>query len=52
MIYFDGYMEDANGNMYDVGYDGVRSFAIAATKVTDSVVQYWLDKQSYMLRVL
>lgn len=28
------------------GYEGVRSFAIATTKVTDSVVQYWLDKKS------
>jgi len=46
MIYFDGYMEDANGTLYDVGYEGVRSFAIATTKVTNSIVQYWLNKQS------
>jgi len=46
MIYFDGYMEDVNGTLYDVGYEGVRSFAIATTKVTNEVVQYWLDKQS------
>lgn len=30
----------------DVGYEGVRSFTIATTKVTNEVVQYWLDKQS------
>nr|WP_245248299.1 right-handed parallel beta-helix repeat-containing protein [Methanobacterium petrolearium] len=46
MIYFDGYMEDENGTLYDVGYEGVRSFAITTTKVTNEVVQYWLDKQS------
>ena len=32
--------------MYDVGYEGVRSFAIATTKVTNEIVQYWLNKQS------
>ena len=41
MIYFDGYTEDG-----DAGYEGVRSFAIVTTKVTNSVMQYWLDKQS------
>jgi hypothetical protein len=41
MIYFDGYTEDG-----DAGYEEVRSFAIATTKVTNSIVQYWLDKQS------
>nr|WP_319374397.1 hypothetical protein [uncultured Methanobacterium sp.] len=46
MIYYDGYMEDTNGTQYDVCYEGVRSFAIATTKVTNSVVQYWLNKQS------
>ncbi|NMO09184.1 right-handed parallel beta-helix repeat-containing protein, partial [Methanobacterium subterraneum] len=41
MIYFDGYTEDG-----DAGYEGVRSFAIATTKITNNVVQYWLDRQS------
>jgi len=43
MIYFEGYVSDTDGNLYDAGYEGVR---IATNKVTDSVVQYWLDKQS------
>ena len=30
----------------DAGYEGVRSFAIATTKITNNVVQYWLDRQS------
>ncbi|PKL66220.1 MAG: hypothetical protein CVV28_11995, partial [Methanobacteriales archaeon HGW-Methanobacteriales-1] len=46
MVYFDGYSADANGTTYDVGYEGIRSFAIATTEVTDSVVQYWLGKKS------
>jgi len=41
MIYFNGYTEDGNA-----GYEGVKSFAIATTKVTDSILQYWLDKKS------
>ncbi|BDZ68575.1 NosD domain-containing protein [Methanobacterium ferruginis] len=41
MIYFNGYTEDGNA-----GYEGVRSFTIATTKVTNNVVQYWLAKQS------
>lgn len=27
------------------GYEGVRSFAIATTKVTDGILQYWLDQK-------
>jgi parallel beta-helix repeat protein len=41
MIYYNGYTEDG-----DAGYEGVRSFAIATTKVTDSVMNYWLNKKS------
>jgi len=29
----------------DEGYDGVRSFAIVTTKVTDDILRYWLDKK-------
>jgi hypothetical protein len=29
----------------DAGYEGVRSFAIITTKVTDEVLQYWLDQK-------
>ncbi len=28
------------------GYGGVKSFAIATTKVTDSIAQYWLNQNS------
>jgi len=41
MVYLDGY-----GKEGDVGYEGVRSFAIATTKVTDTIVQDWLKKAS------
>jgi|GEM_PF-1311396 len=29
----------------DAGYEGVRGFAIVTTKVTDKILQYWLDKK-------
>jgi len=29
----------------DAGYEGVRSFAIVTTKVTDDILQYWLDQK-------
>mgnify|MGYP001241457448 FL=1 len=29
----------------DAGYEGVRSFAIVTTKVTDEILQYWLDQK-------
>ncbi|NYB52640.1 MAG: hypothetical protein HVN35_08800 [Methanobacteriaceae archaeon] len=29
----------------DAGYEGVRSFAIVTTKVTDEMLQYWLDEK-------
>ncbi len=28
----------------DAGYEGVRSFAIVTTKVTDDILRYWLDE--------
>ena len=27
------------------GYEGVRSFAIVTTRITDDVLQYWLDQK-------
>lgn len=30
----------------DAGYEGVRSFAIATTEVTDETLQHWLNKRS------
>lgn len=41
MVYLEGYSNDG-----DAGYEGVRSFAIATTKVTNNVVHYWLNRQS------
>ena len=29
----------------DAGYEGVRSFAIVTTKVTDEILKYWLDQK-------
>lgn len=54
IIYADGFytyqtgIDQNNITHYTVepaGYEGVRSFAIAATKVTDGILQYWLDQK-------
>jgi parallel beta-helix repeat protein len=37
IMYMDG--------LFSAGYDGVKSFAIATTKVTDSIVQYWANQK-------
>lgn len=28
----------------DEGYEGVRSFAIVTTRITDEILQYWLNQ--------
>ncbi|NYB26034.1 MAG: Ig-like domain-containing protein [Methanobacteriaceae archaeon] len=38
---------DGNGGLFqdeDAFYDGIRSFAIATTRVTDDIVEYWADQ--------
>ena len=38
---------DGNGGLFqdeDAFYDGIRSFAIATTSVTDDIVEYWADQ--------
>ncbi len=59
-IYRESIMIYANGGYYhtygdplnptsilykDAGYEGVRSFALVTTKVTDEILQYWLDQK-------
>lgn len=47
--YYHTYGEDPlnpTSSLYkDAGYEGVRSFAIVTTKVTDEILQYWLDQK-------
>ncbi|MFA0832880.1 MAG: right-handed parallel beta-helix repeat-containing protein [Methanobacterium formicicum] len=52
MIYANGgyfHVDDRNDPTSRVykneGYEGVRSFAIVTTKVTDEMLQYWLDEK-------
>jgi hypothetical protein len=48
MIYANGGYYHPYGDSYlyrDAGYEGVRSFAIVTTKVTDEILQYWLDQK-------
>jgi len=54
IIYADGFytyqtgIDQNNVTHYTAepaGYEGVRSFAIATTKVTDGILQYWLDQK-------
>jgi len=54
IIYADGFytyqtgIDQNNVTQYKAepaGYEGVRSFAIATTKVTDGILQYWLDQK-------
>jgi hypothetical protein len=37
IMYMDG--------LFSAGYEGVKSFAIATTKVTDSIAQYWANQK-------
>ncbi|BDZ72111.1 right-handed parallel beta-helix repeat-containing protein [Methanobacterium petrolearium] len=52
LIYHNGayaYETINNTNWYE-GYDGVRSFAIATTRVSDDILRYWLNqKDNYNL---
>ncbi|BDZ71965.1 chitobiase/beta-hexosaminidase C-terminal domain-containing protein [Methanobacterium petrolearium] len=38
IMYMDG--------LFGAGYEGVKSFAIATTKVTDEIAQYWADQKN------
>jgi parallel beta-helix repeat protein len=35
-----------DGSLTTAGYEGVKSFAIATTRVTDSIAQYWADQKN------
>ena len=46
--YFHTYGDPTNPDFLlykDGGYEGVRSFAIVTTKITDEILQYWLDQK-------
>jgi hypothetical protein len=46
--YYHTYGDPLNPTSFvyrDAGYEGVRSFAIVTTKVTDEILQYWLDQK-------
>jgi hypothetical protein len=47
--YYHTYGDPLNPTSFiyrDAGYEGVRSFAIVTTKVTDEILQYWLDQEN------
>ena len=49
MIYANGGYYHPYGDSYlyrDAGYEGVRSFAIVTTKVTDDILWYWLEQEN------
>jgi parallel beta-helix repeat protein len=41
----DPYDPNATFESREAGYEGVRSFAIVTTKVTDNILQYWLNEK-------
>lgn len=55
LLYVNGGYEHCLGDPYDpnatyeyreAGYEGVRSFAIVTTKVTNDILRYWLNKKT------